>query len=311
MIDILMATYNGEKYLRPQLDSILRQSNTDWRLIIRDDCSTDSTVQIVQEYREKYPDKFVLLQADVPSGSAQNNFLQLIKHLQHHGTASYVMFADQDDVWLQNKIQLTLDKMQELENQYGSDIPLLVHSDLSVVDAALNIINSSMFAMQNMDAKRDKLNNILVQNIVTGCTMMVNKPLLDMANEIPQHAVMHDMWMALIASAFGHIGFIEEPTIFYRQHVGNAIGAKNVRTLRFFLLKLINLDKIHRSHIHLYRQADEFLHIYRNELDAEQQELLTAYGGLESKNFIKRAVVLTKYRLYKKGFVRKLGQILL
>lgn len=103
MIDILMATYNGEKYLRPQLDSILRQSNTDWRLIIRDDCSTDNTVQIIREYQQQYPDKFILVQADAPSGSAQNNFFQLIKYWQQHGTADYVMFADQDDVWLQKK----------------------------------------------------------------------------------------------------------------------------------------------------------------------------------------------------------------
>ena len=309
MIDILMATYNGEKYLRPQLDSILRQSNTDWRLVIRDDCSTDSTVQIIQEYREKYPDKFVLLQADEPSGFAQNNFFQLIKYWQHYSTANYIMFADQDDVWLPPKIQLTLDKMRELENQYGNDTPLLVHTDLSVVDADLNIINPSMFAMQNMDARRDKLNNILVQNIVTGCTMMVNKRLLDMVTDIPQHAVMHDMWLALIASAFGHIGFVEKATILYRQHDSNSNG---VKSLMYYILNLKSENKnIISGQKNKYRQAENFLHMYEAKLNTKQQELLTAYGGLESKNFIKRAVVLTKYRLYKKGFVRKLGQILL
>ena len=114
MIDILMATYNGETYLREQIDSILRQSNTDWRLIIRDDCSTDSTVRIIQEYQAQYPDKFVLIQADTPSGSAQNNFFQLIRYWQQHGGAEYVMFADQDDVWLRNKIQITLYNMKVL-----------------------------------------------------------------------------------------------------------------------------------------------------------------------------------------------------
>jgi len=234
MIEILMATYNGEKYLRPQINSILRQSFTDWRLIIRDDCSTDGTVAIIQEYQEQYPDKIVFLQADVPSGSAQNNFFQLIKYWQHHGIADYIMFSDQDDVWLPSKVQSSLDKIQQMEQQYGKEIPLLLHTDLTVVGIDLKIINPSLFAMQNMDAMRNKLNNILVQNIVTGCTMMVNKSLLDMVRKIPQHAVMHDMWLALIASTFGQIGFIDESTVLYRQHASNTVGAMNVKTLKFF-----------------------------------------------------------------------------
>jgi len=310
MIDILMATYNGEKYLRPQLDSILRQSNTDWRLVIRDDCSTDSTVQIIQEYREKYPDKFVLLQADEPSGSAQNNFFQLIKYWQHHGTANYIMFADQDDVWLQNKIQLTLYKMHLLEQQYGRDIPLLIHTDLSVVDANLNIINPSMFAMQNMDALRDNLNNIMVQNIVTGCTMMVNKPLLDMVYEIPHHAIMHDMWLALITSAFGQIDFVNEATILYRQHGNNANGAKNVKTLKYFIWKLTSANEIHEGLVKQYRQAEEFLNVYKTKLSHEQQTMLLAYSTMEEKNIAEKLIALTTNKLCKKGIVRILGQLL-
>ena len=311
MIDILMATYNGETYLREQIDSILRQSNTDWRLVIRDDCSTDSTVRIIQEYQAQYPDKFVLIQADTPSGSAQNNFFQLIRYCQQHGRAEYVMFADQDDVWLQNKIHMTFDKIQELEQQHGRQIPLLVHSDLTVVDAELNVINPSMFAMQNMDAKRDKLNNILVQNIVTGCTMMVNKPLLDLVTEIPQHAVMHDMWLALIASAFGHIGFVESAAILYRQHGNNTNGAKDIKTIEYVLRKLCNVETVHQALMRQYHQTAEFYLIYKNVLNTMQQELLAAYASLGDSNPIRKTVVLTKYRLYKKGIIRKVGQILL
>lgn len=311
MIDILMATYNGETFLREQLDSILRQSNTEWRLIIRDDCSTDNTVQIVQTYCKRYPDKFVLIQADVPSGSAQNNFFQLIKYLQEYGTADYIMFADQDDVWLLQKIQLTLNKIYELENRYGADMPLLVHTELTVVDAELKIINPSMFTMQNMDAKRDKLNNILVQNIVTGCTMMVNKPLMDMVTEIPQHAIMHDMWLALIAAAFGQIGFVDKPTILYRQHGSNANGAKRVKSLKYVARKLSNITDVHQGLAKQYRQANEFAQIYQDILPAKQQDMLNAYGALICSNPLQRVALLTKYRLYKKGIARKLGQILL
>lgn len=225
--------------------------------------------------------------------------------------AKYVMFADQDDVWLPNKIQMTLEHMQQLERLYGADTPLLVHTDLSVVDAALNIINSSMFAMQNMDANRDKLNNILVQNIVTGCTMMVNKPLLAMVTDIPQHAVMHDMWLALIASAFGHIGFVNEETILYRQHGSNANGAKNVKTLKYIIQKLRDVKQIHEGLVKQYRQAGEFLSIYKNVINTNQQDLLQAYAGLEHSNPVQKAMVLSKHRLYKSGIVCKVGQILL
>lgn len=311
MIDILMATYNGEKYLRAQLDSILRQSNTNWRLIIRDDCSTDNTVQIIQEYQVQYPNQFVLLQADAPSGSAQNNFFQLIKYWQQHGNSNHIMFADQDDVWLPNKIQLTLHHMQLLEQQHSREIPLLVHSDLMVVDEDLNILNNSLFDMHNMDAQRNKLNNILVQNIVTGCTMMVNKPLLNMVTDIPLQIVMHDMWLALIATAFGYIGYIEQATMLYRQHGRNVMGARNMKSLLYTLRKMRQLKEIHIELVKQYKQANEFFNIYNLRLSAEQQNMLQAYAELENGNIVQKAIVLTKYRLYKKGFVRKLGQILL
>lgn len=112
-----MATYNGEKYLRAQLDSILQQTNSDWRLIIRDDCSTDETVQIIKEYGLLRPEQILFIEAEQPSGSAQNNFFQLLQY----STAEYIMFADQDDIWLKNKIQLTLDNMHQLEQQFGKE----------------------------------------------------------------------------------------------------------------------------------------------------------------------------------------------
>lgn len=307
MIDILMATYNGEKYLRPQLDSILQQSNQEWRLIIRDDCSTDRTVQIIKEYQLLRPEQIVLLQAEQPSGSAQNNFFQLLQYSE----AEYIMFADQDDVWLKNKVQLTLDKMQQLEQQYGNDVSLLVHTDLAVVDERLRTINPSLFAMQNMSAERKQLNNILVQNIVTGCTMMINRSLLQLITTVPQYAVMHDMWLALVAAAFGQIGFISKATMLYRQHGNNANGAKNVKTLRYLLWKLTGAKEIHQGLVKQYRQVAEFLEIYQDLLSAEQQQMLQAYSLLEHQPIWKKYKTLKKYHLYKKGIIRVLGQILL
>lgn len=307
MIDILMATYNGEKFLRPQLDSILQQSNQDWRLMIRDDCSTDETVEVIKEYQLLRPEQIRLIQAEQPSGSAQNNFFQLLQY----SSAEYTMFADQDDVWLPQKIQLTLDKMQQMVQQYGAETPLLVHTDLAVVDSFLRILNPSLFQMQNMDAARNKLNNILVQNIVTGCTMMVNRPLLDLVTEIPKHAVMHDMWLALVAAAFGEIGFVDRATMLYRQHGDNANGAKNVKTISYTIQKLRRMKEIHANLLEQYHQAREFLSLYEKLLKPEQKALLQAYSSLENSGVLKKINVLTNYQLYKKGFIRKAGQVLL
>ncbi len=306
MIDILMATYNGEKYLRAQLDSILQQTNSDWRLIIRDDCSTDETVQIIKEYGLLQPEKILFIEAERPSGSAQNNFFQLLQY----STAEYIMFADQDDVWLKNKIQLTLDKMHQLEQQFGKDVPLLIHTDLAVVDEKLRTINPSLFVMQNMGADRKQLNHILVQNIVTGCAMMVNRALLQLITTIPQHAIMHDMWLALVAAAFGQIGFVDKATILYRQHGNNANGAKNVKTMQYLLWKLTSAKEIHQGLVKQYQQAAEFLELYGHVLSPSQQQLLQAYSTLEQQPIWKKWQILRHYHLYKKGIVRQLGQIL-
>lgn len=307
MIDILMATYNGETYLRAQLDSILNQTCQEWQLIIRDDCSNDRTVEIIKEYQQFRPNQIQLIQAEQPSGSAQNNFFQLIKHSK----AEYVMFADQDDVWMNWKVEKTLDKMQQMEQENGKEKPLLVHTDLAVVDENLKIMNYSLFAMQNMNAKRDSLNHLIVQNCVTGCTMMANRALLNLITEIPKNSIMHDMWLALIASAFGKIGFIKKSTMLYRQHGSNANGAKNVKSLKYFLWKLTGAKEIHQGLVAQYRQTEEFLKIYQTKLNSEQQQMLKIYAEFEQKTIFQKLFYLKKYQLWKKGFVRKVGQLLM
>lgn len=307
VIDILMATCNGEKYLKPQLDSILRQSRENWRLIIRDDCSTDETVTIIKEYQQMRPEQIFLIQADKPSGSAQNNFFALMEY----AASDYIAFADQDDIWLNDKLELIYNKLKELEREYGTEIPLMVHTDLTVVDENLKPINSSLFAMQNMDATGNNLNHFIVQKCATGCTMMVNQALLNLVTQKPKHAVMHDMWLALIAAAFGKIGFIDKATILYRQHENNANGAKKVKSLKYIFGKLTRIKGIHQSLVAEYRQAEEFLEIYWSKLSAEQCQMLKTYAGFEQKTFFQKLFYLKKYHLWKKGIVRVMGQLLM
>lgn len=305
MIDILMAVYNGKDYIREQLDSITAQTAANWKLFISDDGSTDGTYEILKEYQSYYPERIVLHRFDKNSGSADRNFFKLISMVEHN----YIMFCDHDDVWHPRKIEQTYRKMLEIES-VEKNKPLLVHTDAKVVDENLDVINSSLFKMQNLNPKADKLNNLLVQNIVTGCTMMVNKALIDMLKPIPQYDVMHDWWFALIACCFGKIEFLPKKTILYRQHGDNQVGAKNFRSLGYKIYRFFDKERTKKVLNDTYKQAEEFLSIYGPLLNVNQKKIIKAYVKIPTLNKFQRIGTLFKYNFFKYGFSRKVGQFL-
>lgn len=306
MITILMAVFKGEKYIAEQIESILNQTEKSWKLVIQDDCSTDKTSEIAQKYVEKYPGKVSFVQLITPSGSAGANFLSMLKYAD----TEYMMTCDQDDVWLPDKIEVTLKEMYELEEKFGYDKPLLVHTDLKVVNEELNVISDSMFALQNLNSSRNHFNNILIQNIVTGCTLMVNQALLAMACGVLQQAIMHDWWFALIAAAFGQIGFVNEPTLLYRQHDNNEVGAKNAKSLSYNLNRLLSREQSKSVLQGTYIQAESFLGVYKNQLTTRHLQIVKEYISLPRYNKIKRLQTILKFDFWKTGFFRKCGQIL-
>ena len=309
MITILMAVHNGEKYLSAQIESILAQTVQKWKLIIQDDCSKDETAKIVEQYAAKYPEKIIFLQRSTPSGSAKSNFLSMIKYAD----TEYVMTSDQDDIWLPNKIEITLRKLTEIEKKVGSNIPILIHTDLKVVDNNLNTISDSLFRYQNFNKNNDRLNRLLVQNIVTGCTMMVNRALIKRAQIEPEYAIMHDWWFALISAAFGSIGFVEEPTVLYRQHSNNEVGAKNVNSLSYIVRKTVSIIKspiyAKQAVSATYRQASSFLDTFRDDLPNEMLQTISAYISIPYANIFRKYSIVCKYGFWKNGLVRKIGQI--
>lgn len=306
MIDILLATYNGEKYIEEQIESLLCQTYKSWHLIVGDDCSNDRTVDILRKYKNLYPDKIEIHVNKVPSGGAKHNFYNLMTRAR----SNYIMFCDQDDVWVEDKIEVTLNKMMSAEEKYGNDMPLLVHSDLCVVDKNLNVINPSMFEMQGMDYRKDKLNHLLVSNIVTGCTMMINRSLLELAYVKPRFFVMHDMWLALLASAFGKIMFINKPLILYRQHGSNSIGAKNIHSLNYIICKLESINLVRENLNIQYKQASELLSMYES-INPIYRDMLFKYSNFGEYSWVKRFVTLRRYKMFKDGLIRKVGQIVL
>ncbi len=305
MIDILLASYNGERYIAEQIESIINQTYKDWFLYIKDDCSTDNTLSIILDYEKKYKDKIKVILSDEPSGSAKNNFFSMLKY----ATNEYIMTCDQDDIWLPDKVEITYNKMKEAEGK-SKDVPILVHTDLKVVDENLNIISKSLLKMQKLDSSRDKINNLLVQNIVTGCTIMVNRILLNYIKNQPKQAVMHDWWMALIAACLGKIEFINEPTVLYRQHVKNEVGAKDVKSFNYILNRLNNLDVVKSSLNDTYLQASELIMLIGESIKEEDKYIIRLYSQLPRYGKLKKLNILLKYNLLKNNFCRKLGQLI-
>jgi glycosyltransferase involved in cell wall biosynthesis len=311
MIKILMAVYNGEKYLSAQIESILSQTVKDWKLIIQDDCSTDETFNIAKEFANKHPDRISAIQRKTQSGSAKDNFFSMVKYAD----TEYTMLCDQDDIWLPDKIEITLRKMQELEEKTGFSEPILVHTDLKVVDSQMNVIDKSLFEYQKLDKCKDKLNNLLIQNIVTGCTVMVNHILITKANKVPVKAIMHDWWLALIAVAFGHLGFVDKPTVLYRQHRSNEVGAKDVASLSYIVKKTMSVvysPKNARSLLSsTYAQAECFISTFREDLSEVNLQILSAYISIPHNSKIRRLKIVSKYDFWKTGIARRVGQVML
>lgn len=304
-IDILLATYNGEKYLDQQIISIIEQQYSNWNLIIRDDGSTDSTLQILSKYVQSYPEKIQLLDDALGRLGPSGSFDKLL----HCSTAPYVAFCDQDDVWLPDKLLLLKQRMLQTENIHGHEVPVLVHSDLEVVDDRADKLADSLWVYQKINpTKMQSLERLLVQNCVTGCATMANRSLVDCALPIPHSAIMHDWWFALLAVSLGKIENVDVATVKYRQHAGNDTGAKKWG-IRFVLTAILKSRKQYRKNIQKRREQARAL-IESGRLDAEQSEIVSRYIGLFAYNWLYRRMVVIRMGFYKYGFIRNIALML-
>ena len=313
MITIIMAVYNGQEYIREQLESLKDQTYTEWRLVIRDDRSSDKTAEIVKKFSDEVEQEVIFKVNEKPSGSAKNNFALLINDAKE---SDYVMFCDQDDIWKKDKIEITFNKMKQAEERYGRDFPLLVHGDVEVIDENGNINADSMFEMSHINAD-SKLPQILIQNHVTGCTMMCNKKLIAGISEYAssEYIIMHDYLAALYASVFGKIEVIKKPLLSYRQHSGNSVGAKNNNNEVYLLKRLANGRKSYKEAMETSRnQVKFFVEIYREELAAEkyckEYELMSGYASLGSRAKLYRIMFYKKNHIWKNGTIRKIMQVI-
>lgn len=303
---VLMATYNGGAFIDEQLASLRAQTYTDWRLWVRDDGSTDGTLETIRRCAA-LDERVTLLEPDGIRKGASGSFSSLLERFAPE--ADYLMFCDQDDVWLPNKVEITLARMQELEARFGVESPLLVHTDLSVTDRELNVVAASFWRYQGLNPDIKGLSRLLVQNNVTGCTMMVNRVLAMLASPVPSQAIMHDWWLAVVAAAFGKIGDVPDPTMLYRQHGANDTGAKNYN-LAYVLRKMREGASAKASLLITQCQACAFLERYESSLVPAQRLLGKAYCHLSSRGFWTRRWQILQFGFFKQGFFRNISMFL-
>ena len=366
-VNVILCSRNGEKYLRAQIESILKQTEQSVRLLLSDDASTDGTQEIEKEYAEQYPDRVRVRFRTTPSGGAARHFFLALQHYAgeaerepekeseketgdaslSRGSGQYYMFADQDDIWHPDKVEKTLAAMKEAEEACAQGtgapaeeaagaegkeaeppcpVPVLVHCDMRVVDEEGQEIAPSYVKYQQMSPERCGLNQLLVQNNVTGGALMMNEALvkLILSRPVPRRAVMHDHWIALAAAAFGKIVFLDEALYDYRQHGTNVLGAAKGSRVREVLDRLglfrkdgktkKEMDR-HSASVYeaLFRQASEFGRLYGNPtgscekktgqsssaaetvLSLEQRKMLLAFVSLRKMNRAQKVAAILKY----------------
>lgn len=263
-MQIVLSTYNGEKFLNDLLNSLLAQDYPNIAILIRDDGSKVNTINILRCHEGLFNIE-VLYDKNI---GLIESFFELLKRTADE--ADYVAFCDQDDVWVSDKISRAV---AQLEERVPPGIPGMYCSRYNIVDESLKIIGYSQIPKRG-----PSFENALVQNIATGCTVVINREArLKIVRELPQVVIMHDWWIYQVVSAFGIVIYDSYPTVLYRQHASNVVGESGSLTMKW-ARRLVRF--VRQGRLNLVVQAQEFLRIYGEELSGEKNSLL--------KNFVSK-----------------------
>lgn len=286
-VTIVLTTYNGERFLADQIRSIQEQTYTDWQLLIRDDGSTDATAEIIRQFQAEDERISFINDGEVENLGVIKSFHRLI----HHQEADFYFFSDQDDVWLPDKLQMCLDEAQH----YSVETPLLVYTDLKVVDEQLRVQSESMIRSQSHHANTQLLQE-LTENTVTGGVAMMNHRLAQMWTKT-EGILMHDWYLALLASALGHLVYIDQPGELYRQHGNNVLGARTLSKRMKKWMRPHVLFQVYWDLIKASQKQAAYLLAYP--LSTEDRELVEAFVTVMEKPFLERYKTLKTYGLRK------------
>jgi len=295
LITIVLTVYNGERFLKKQIESILNQTYKNIELRIFDDCSTDKSNEIIKEYLQKYD--FIKLHRNKQRLGVVKNVENALKKCN----GRYIALADQDDIWHKDKLKILMEKMVETEKKYGNT-PVLVHSDLEMIDENDKILYSSYFKFRGYTLPNEKsVETIVSQNGVMGNTILMNESLKTLLFPFPEHLVIHDYWIALVNELFGKRVTINLPLVKYRLHNRNCSNRieiiNNKNSIFSFNANLpymgINREKVLRELLKRFELSQR---------DKEVIEKFLMYLELNS-NKLWIFYTLVKYGFIKKGFV--------
>jgi len=308
-IHILLAAYEGEKFLSEQIESILKQCTTNIpsiRITIGSDPSGDSTRKIADYYARSHQSIHHIANKH-PSGSALANFGKLME-LASKSDSKYFALADQDDYWHEDKLIKSFSRMAEIEKSSEKGVPILVFTDSQIVNEDLSLISKSFWMHERLDPRAcNNYKRVTFQNIGQGCTFFFNRELLELAVPLPQDARMHDHWLMLVASVFGITSYIKEPTLSYRQHSSNVVGSEG-----HSLFKSIN-RAIHKAHtikssiLASEAQANAFLERFNDKMNPEQRHFFQVTAKLNSLSGIQKRAFLLKNRIKMSTLDRTMG----
>lgn len=303
-ITVIMTAYNGKNYIEEQIQSILTGSFQDFSIRVFDDGSTDGTRELLERLSKEYPEKIVYT-ANPQNKGVIRNFTEGA----YEADSPYIMFSDQDDVWLPDKLLKTLEHMKEQEKKNGGRTPVVVFTDTKVVDEKLKELAPSFHGVSHLDPYKTDLAHLLMENKLIGCTMMINQPLREKLSKVPEKARMHDWWIGLIGASMGVVSYLPEATLLYRQHEKNVVGSQSFGSyVGARLSGLLEQRKVLKK---TEAQAEALLELFGSELSSEKREIIAAFASLQSGGFIKKRRILIKYGFWKTGLVRNIGVFLL
>jgi glycosyltransferase involved in cell wall biosynthesis len=309
IVQVLLATYNGAAFIASQLDSLFAQSMSDFEILVADDGSRDETPALLREACASNPGRMRIVHLDRVGGPVPN-FMRLLAA----SNAPYVMFCDQDDIWLPDKIRTLLEAVRSLEAG-ETQTPALIHSDLRVVDAELRPIARSFFELHALDPTLLDLRGLLVGNRVVGCATMFNRALAQLASGNPTaDIVMHDWWIAILGSAFGRVAYLDEAMTLYRQHGNNVVGAnpKSRSPWRHFRARLVEVAKgggFNRSLRRSFSQAAALLEIHGTALSPASRNEVASIAAMARQGALRRRYTAYRSGLLEQGLLRNLATL--
>ena len=317
---VILCTYNGEKYLEKQIKSIMEQDREDFCLLYSDDGSSDSTKAILQSLQERYGKKMLAFPSSMKSGSPAKHFLSILSALAkgevYIENLEYIFLADQDDCWFPDKLSKTISVIKEEERKFGESLPILCHTDCTLVNAKGELLAKSYRSYQKLPGASYRFSRLLLQNHVTGASVGINKALLQYCKEIPEQVKMHDHWLALLANCFGEIQYLPYASYAYRQHEENVLGAKKASVLKECEERLAaskekdKEDAIHSSYRALFSQGRELKRLFGDLLPEIKRKVLEAFLSLEGKSRLGKITTMALFGIYPYPLYRGIGAML-